>query len=75
MLARWDPDDGRLRSGPRPRPRPACARRSPPSSASTSAKVEVIAPDVGGGFGVKIMHPWPEEVLVPLAARSRSAGR
>jgi CO/xanthine dehydrogenase Mo-binding subunit len=28
----------------------------------------VVAPDVGGGFGVKIMHPWPEEVLVPWAA-------
>ncbi|MEJ7650210.1 MAG: aerobic carbon-monoxide dehydrogenase large subunit [Nakamurella sp.] len=32
-------------------------------------KVEVIAPDVGGGFGVKIMHPWPEEIMVPFAAR------
>ncbi len=32
-------------------------------------KVECIAPDVGGGFGVKIMHPWPEEVIVPWAAR------
>ncbi|HET8613978.1 MAG TPA: aerobic carbon-monoxide dehydrogenase large subunit [Actinomycetales bacterium] len=32
-------------------------------------KVECIAPDVGGGFGVKIVHPWPEEVLVPWAAR------
>ena len=31
-------------------------------------RVECIAPDVGGGFGVKIMHPWPEEVLVPWAA-------
>ncbi|WP_346620989.1 aerobic carbon-monoxide dehydrogenase large subunit [Blastococcus montanus] len=31
-------------------------------------KVEVIAPDVGGGFGVKIMHPWPEELLIPMAA-------
>ncbi|MGW0197650.1 aerobic carbon-monoxide dehydrogenase large subunit [Nonomuraea sp. NPDC003201] len=31
-------------------------------------QVEVIAPDVGGGFGVKIVHPWPEEVLVPWAA-------
>jgi carbon-monoxide dehydrogenase large subunit len=31
-------------------------------------RVEVVAPDVGGGFGVKIMHPWPEEVLVPWAA-------
>ncbi|WP_219506694.1 aerobic carbon-monoxide dehydrogenase large subunit [Nonomuraea ceibae] len=30
--------------------------------------VEVIAPDVGGGFGVKIVHPWPEELLVPWAA-------
>src|ERR671927_384536 len=30
--------------------------------------VEVIAPDVGGGFGVKIVHPWPEELLVPMAA-------
>jgi CO/xanthine dehydrogenase Mo-binding subunit len=34
------------------------------------AKVECIAPDVGGGFGVKIMHPWPEEVLVSWAART-----
>ena len=34
------------------------------------AKVECIAPDVGGGFGVKIMHPWPEEVLVPWASRN-----
>ena len=26
------------------------------------AKVDVITPDVGGGFGVKINHPWPEEI-------------
>ena len=38
------------------------------------AKVEVIAPDVGGGFGVKIVHPWPEEMLVP-GPRSGSATR
>ncbi len=30
----------------------------------------MITPDVGGGFGVKINHPWPEELLVPLAARA-----
>src|SRR6059036_2696901 len=30
--------------------------------------VEVIAPDVGGGFGTKIMLFFPEEILVPLAA-------
>ncbi len=30
--------------------------------------VEVIAPDVGGSFGAKIMTFFPEEVLVPWAA-------
>jgi CO/xanthine dehydrogenase Mo-binding subunit len=35
--------------------------------------VDCVAPDVGGGFGVKIMHPWPEEVLVPWAARRLGA--
>ncbi|MFQ5913741.1 MAG: aerobic carbon-monoxide dehydrogenase large subunit [Nitrospinota bacterium] len=30
--------------------------------------VQVIAPDVGGGFGPKIMIFYPEEILVPLAA-------
>ncbi|WAL39602.1 aerobic carbon-monoxide dehydrogenase large subunit [Brevibacterium sp. BRM-1] len=33
-------------------------------------KVEVIAPDVGGAFGVKINHPWPEELAVACAARA-----
>ncbi len=32
------------------------------------ANVRVIAPDVGGGFGPKIMMFYPEEVLVPHAA-------
>ena len=31
-------------------------------------KVRVIAPDVGGGFGQKVMFPYPDELLVPLAA-------
>jgi carbon-monoxide dehydrogenase large subunit len=30
--------------------------------------VDVIAPDVGGGFGTKIMLFYPEEILVPLAS-------
>ena len=30
--------------------------------------VDVIAPDVGGGFGPKIMLFYPEELLVPFAA-------
>jgi len=32
------------------------------------SNVEVIAPDVGGGFGSKIMLFYPDEVLVPYAA-------
>jgi aerobic carbon-monoxide dehydrogenase large subunit len=32
-------------------------------------QVQVVAPDVGGGFGVKVIQFYPEEVLVPLAAR------
>ncbi len=31
-------------------------------------KVEVMAPDVGGGFGTKIMLFYPEEIVVPAAA-------
>lgn len=31
-------------------------------------QVEVAAIDVGGGFGTKIIHPWPEEILVGWAA-------
>jgi CO/xanthine dehydrogenase Mo-binding subunit len=31
-------------------------------------EVRVVAPDVGGGFGTKIMMFYPEEVLVPYAA-------
>jgi carbon-monoxide dehydrogenase large subunit len=31
-------------------------------------KVRVIAPDVGGGFGQKVMLFYPDEVLVPNAA-------
>ncbi|MBC6463414.1 aerobic carbon-monoxide dehydrogenase large subunit, partial [Actinomadura sp. HBU206391] len=69
VYARWDADDGSLRvyssTQASTSVRAAIAARLglPP------AKVEVIAPDVGGGFGVKIVHPWPEEVLVPWAAR------
>jgi carbon-monoxide dehydrogenase large subunit len=68
VYARWDPDDGRLR-----------VYSSTQTSTSVRAviaavfdladvHVEVIAPDVGGGFGVKIVHPWPEELLIPWAA-------
>jgi carbon-monoxide dehydrogenase large subunit len=32
-------------------------------------RVHVVAPDVGGGFGVKVIQFYPEEVLVPWASR------
>ncbi|SNR46684.1 aerobic carbon-monoxide dehydrogenase large subunit [Blastococcus mobilis] len=33
------------------------------------ADVDVVTPDIGGAFGLKGVRPWPEEILVPLAAR------
>ncbi|MGI8667192.1 MAG: molybdopterin cofactor-binding domain-containing protein, partial [Jatrophihabitans sp.] len=70
VLARWDEDSQRLRLW-------TSTQTSTGVRAAVAAKlqldpgsVEVITPDVGGGFGVKIMHPWPEEVLVPMAARA-----
>lgn len=33
------------------------------------SKVQALIPDVGGGFGTKIVHPWPEELMVSWAAR------
>jgi carbon-monoxide dehydrogenase large subunit len=69
VLARWDPQAGHLRLW-------TSTQTSTGVRAAVAAKldlaltdVDVITPDVGGGFGVKIMHPWPEEVLVPWAAR------
>src|SRR3954454_8312903 len=66
--AKWDPDDSSLRVY-------TSTQASTSVRAAIAAKlelsldeVEVIAPDVGGGFGVKIVHPWPEELLVPMAA-------
>jgi carbon-monoxide dehydrogenase large subunit len=32
-------------------------------------KVRVIAPDVGGGFGPKVLFPYSNEILVPFASR------
>jgi carbon-monoxide dehydrogenase large subunit len=69
VLARWDPESHRLRMW-------SSTQTSTGVRAAVAAKlglalmdVDVITPDVGGGFGVKIVHPWPEEVLVPWAAR------
>lgn len=66
VYARWDGTDLRVYSSTQTstsvRMAVAAALELPLTN------VEVIAPDVGGGFGVKIVHPWPEEVLVPWVA-------
>ena len=68
VLAHWDADDRTLRvhsstqTSTSVRLAVAAKLELPPD------RVEVITPDVGGGFGVKIVHPWPEEILVPWAA-------
>jgi carbon-monoxide dehydrogenase large subunit len=69
VYARWDDDDRRLRV--------YSSTQTPTSVRAAVAaflelpleQVECIAPDIGGGFGVKIVHPWPEEILVPHLAR------
>jgi aerobic carbon-monoxide dehydrogenase large subunit len=70
VLAEWDTESSRLRVW-------SSTQTSTGLRAAVAAKlglditsVEVITPDVGGGFGVKIVHPWPEELLVPMAARA-----
>jgi len=69
VLARWDAESHRLRVW-------TSTQTSTGVRGAVAAKlglalvdVDVITPDVGGGFGVKIMHPWPEEILVPWAAQ------
>jgi aerobic carbon-monoxide dehydrogenase large subunit len=69
VFARWDADDRRLRMYSSTQT-PTSVRAAVATLLDLPmAAVECIAPDIGGGFGVKIMHPWPEEVLVPFMAR------
>ncbi|HET8562117.1 MAG TPA: aerobic carbon-monoxide dehydrogenase large subunit [Marmoricola sp.] len=70
VVARWDPDIGRMQVW-------SSTQTSTGVRAAVAARlgldlgqVDVVTPDVGGGFGVKINHPWPEELLVPMAARA-----
>jgi carbon-monoxide dehydrogenase large subunit len=69
VLARWDADEGSMRIWSSTQTSTGVRAAVAAKLGLPLAKVECIAPDVGGGFGVKIMHPWPEEVLVPWAAR------
>ncbi|MFD2093819.1 aerobic carbon-monoxide dehydrogenase large subunit [Blastococcus deserti] len=66
--ARWDADDGSLRVYTSTQASTSVRAAIAAKLELSLDKVEVIAPDVGGGFGVKIVHPWPEELLVPMAA-------
>ena len=69
VYARWDADDESLRVYSSTQTSTSVRMAIAAKLDLPPAKVEVIAPDVGGGFGVKIVHPWPEEILVPWAAR------
>ena len=68
MHARWDADDASLRVYTSTQASTSVRAAIAAKLELSLDKVEVIAPDVGGGFGVKIVHPWPEELLVPMAA-------
>lgn len=68
ILARWEAHEGALTcwistQGPIPIRNGLAAIFHLPEH-----KVRVIAPDVGGGFGTKIMMFYPEEILTPFAA-------
>lgn len=69
-VARWDPDTGRLTVWSSTQTSTGVRGCVAAKLGLDLARVDVITPDVGGGFGVKINHPWPEELLVPLAART-----
>jgi len=69
-VARWDPDTSRLTVWSSTQTSTGVRGCIAAKLGLDLAHVDVITPDVGGGFGVKINHPWPEELLVPLAART-----
>ena len=69
-VARWDPDIGRLTVWTSTQTSTGVRAAVAAKLGLDLAQVDVVTPDVGGGFGVKINHPWPEERLVPRAART-----
>ncbi len=68
VLARWDADDESLLVHSSTQTSTSVRQAIAAKLELPVDRVEVVTPDVGGGFGVKIVHPWPEEVLVPWAA-------
>jgi carbon-monoxide dehydrogenase large subunit len=69
-VARWDPDLGRMTVWTSTQTATGVRGCVAARLGLDLGQVDVITPDVGGGFGVKINHPWPEELLVPMAART-----
>jgi aerobic carbon-monoxide dehydrogenase large subunit len=69
-VARWDADINRLQVWTSTQSSTGVRAAVAVKLGLDLGQVDVITPDVGGGFGVKINHPWPEELLVPLAART-----
>ncbi len=66
--ARWDADDESLLVHTSTQSSTSVRQAIAAKLSLPVDRVEVVTPDVGGGFGVKIVHPWPEEILVPWAA-------
>ena len=69
VYARWDTDEDSLRVYTSTQAATSVRAAVAATLGLALNRVECVAPDVGGGFGVKIVHPWPEEILVPWAAR------
>jgi carbon-monoxide dehydrogenase large subunit len=69
-VARWDTDSHRMQVWTSTQTSTGVRAAVAAKLALDLGQVDVITPDVGGGFGVKIVHPWPEELLVPMAARA-----
>ncbi|MBA2558544.1 MAG: xanthine dehydrogenase family protein [Propionibacteriales bacterium] len=68
VLARWDAADESLLVHTSTQTSTSVRQAIAAKLSLPVDRVEVVTPDVGGGFGVKIVHPWPEEILVPWAA-------
>nr|WP_278259578.1 molybdopterin cofactor-binding domain-containing protein [Nocardioides convexus] len=70
--ARWDPDQNRLQVWTSTQTSTGVRAAIAARLGLDLGQVDVITPDVGGGFGVKIVHPWPEE---PAGAAGRQDAR
>ena len=65
VYARWNAEDGELRIYSSTQTSTGVRAAVAAKLELPLAKVECIAPDVGGGFGVKIMHPGPRRCWSP----------